>query len=410
MISTTRIFSLMLATGLASLALLQPVAALDAEAFVDRVEQVYKVMGYELSFGAATVAGDDVIVDGVAVGFVGVDQDPTEFDTELTFAGVHENDDGSYSVRQFSVPDIDTVFASEPEGRLTLTGVVAEGLWLPPAGETGAENLLRTVRHLATGPLAVSRDGETVLAYDSLDVVSEFALDDDDALESIESSVVIAGIRADLRTVAEEEPEAGAVIEALGLTTIEGEFSQLASWTSSAGNMVIDEFLLDFADLGALNFTADISGLTPAIFDKIYAMQAKSPDAMSEEAQARQMMAGMEMAQALTITGATIRYDDASLAGRLLEMFASQSGADRDSFVAGLKAALPAMIGQGGVPALVDLVVPPVSAFLDDPQSLEISVRPPTPTSLLVLGAAAANPAGLIQALGLSVRANQAVE
>ena len=71
---------------------------------------------------------------------------------------------------------------------------------------------------------------------------------------------------------------------------------------------------------------------------------------------------------------------------------------------------LPVTLAGTGIPELNDLVVPPVSAFLDDPQSLEVSVNPPSPTSLLVLMAAAANPAGLITALGLAIDANQPAE
>jgi hypothetical protein len=127
---------------------------------------------------------------------------------------------------------------------------------------------------------------------------------------------------------------------------------------------------------------------------------------MSEEAQAQQMMAGMEIAQALSIGGASLRYDDAGLAPKLLDMFAAQSGVERAQFVEGLKSMVPAMIAESGVPALNDVVVPPVSAFLDDPQNLEVALKPASPTSVLVLAAAAANPAGLIQALGLSVTAN----
>ena len=66
------------------------------------------------------------------------------------------------------------------------------------------------------------------------------------------------------------------------------------------------------------------------------------------------------------------------------------------------------MVGQAGIPQLTDLVVPPVNTFLDDPQSIEVAVKPASPTTLLVLSAAAANPAGLISALGLAVTANQA--
>jgi hypothetical protein len=136
-------------------------------------------------------------------------------------------------------------------------------------------------------------------------------------------------------------------------------------------------------------------------------MQNSDLDPASEEAQAQQMMAGMEIAQALSIGGVTLRYDDASLAPKLLDMFAAQSGADRATFVEGLKAMLPAMIAESGIPELADLVVPPVSTFLDDPQNLEVAVKPATPTSVLVLAAAASNPASLIQALGLTVAANQ---
>lgn len=403
MIRTT---SLLAATGLATLTLMQPAMALDAETFVDRIETVYKAMGYDMSFGPATLSGDTVTVDGVTLTIVGVDEEPMVLDTELTFSGVVENDDGSYSADSLSVPDIDMEFGDEHVGRLTLVDMVAEDLWLPPDGETSAEMLLQTVGRMATGPLTLTRDGVEVITVDSMEAVSEFSYDADDALEELSSTFAVSNIWADLSTVGEEEPEAGAIIEALGLTNISGNITQSMTWGMADGHVVIDEFLFDFADVGALNFTADISGFTPAMLDKVYAMQNADLDPESEEAQNQQMMAGMEIAQALTITGASIRYDDASLAGKLLDMFAAQSGADRAAFVEGLKAMLPTVIAQSGVPALVDLLVPPASAFLDDPQSLEVSVQPPTPTSVLVLSAAASNPAGLIQAMGLTVTAN----
>jgi hypothetical protein len=404
---TTRTTGLMLATGLATLALLQPAMALDAEAFVDRIEAVYEVMGYDLSFGAATLDGDTVTVDGVTVAIVGLPEESYAFDTELTFTGVVEHEDGSYTATRLTVPDVDTQFATDPAGHLTLTGMVAEDLYLPPAGETGAEHLLQTVGRVATGPLSITRDGVEVVAFESTEITSEFTHNDDDTLAGIVSNLAISGIWADLSTVKDEEPEAGAIIEALGLTEIDGDITQVLNWTMGDGHLVVEEFLFDFTDVGALNITADISGFTPAVLDKIYAMQASELDPASEEAQAQQMMLGMELLQALSITSAVIRYDDASLAPKLLDLFAAQSGTDRASFVEGLKTTVPAMVGEAGIPALTDIVVPAVNAFLDDPQSFEIAVRPPNPTSLLVLSAAAANPAGLISAIGLSVTANQ---
>lgn len=407
MIRTTKTAGLMLASGLTTLALMQPASALEAQAFIDRFEAVYAVMGYELDFGTATLDGDTITVDGVTVGFAGTEEEPTTFDTELTFTGVVENEDGSYFAEQLTVPDIDTEFASDPVGHLSVTGIVAEGLWLPPENEYSAENLLQTVDRVATGPLVVSRDGAEVVRYDGLDYSSEFGYADDDALESVNSKFTVSNIWADLSTVGEEEPEAGAVIESLGLTEIKGNISQAGTWTLSDGRLALTESVMDFENIGKLNFTFDILGFTPAVLDKIYAMNASDIDPTTEEGQAQQMMMGMEMAQALSIASADIRYDDAGLAPKLLDLFAAQSGIDRAAFVEAIKPVVPAMMADLNAPALVDLIAPAVNAFLDDPQSFEVAVAPASPTSFLVLAAAAANPAGLIQALGLTVTANQ---
>lgn len=404
MIKTT---GLMLATGLATLAMMQPAMALDAEAFVSRIEAVYGAMGYDLDFGPASVQGSTVTVDGVTVGLTGLTEEPSHLDTTLTFTGVVEYEDGSFTAEQLSVPDIDTEFSTDPLGHVSLTGIVAQDLWLPPEGDTSAAALMQTMARFATGPLVVSREGVEVIKIDGMEVVSDFSYADDESLEAIHSHASITNIWADLTTVADEEPEAGAVIEALGLTTISGNITQSMSWTMDDGRMTIDESLFDFTDIGALNVTFDITGFTLDVLDKLYAMQSTDLDPMSEEAQAQQMMVGMEMAQALSIVGATIRYDDAGLAGNLLDMFAAQSGVERAQFVEMLKSMVPAMVGEAGIPALTDLVVPQVNAFLDEPQSFEVKVAPPSPTSLLVLAAAAANPAGLITALGLTVAANQ---
>lgn len=413
---TNQTARLLLLSGVATIALMGPAMALDAQAFVDRVAAVYKTIGYELSFGEASLDGDTITVDGVTVGLApdaGIE--PMTFDTQITFSGVEEGADGSYTAASVSIPDIDTEFASAPEpvGHLTLSDVSADGLYLP-AGETiPAVSLLQLVQSISTGPLSVTRDGVEVISVESMEASTTFnPAQGSPDLVDLSSVLAISGIWLDLSTVGEEDPAAGAVIEALGITTVSGDITQDMTWSMAEGHMVLNEFLFDFADLGALNLTADLTGLTPAVLDQIYAMQAAmgTGGEMSEEQAQAQMMSGMALMQGVSIVGASVRYDDASLAGKLLDFFAAQSGADRATFVEGLKAMLPAMIAESGIPALNDVVVPPVSAFLDDPQSLEVKVAPPSPTSLLVLMAAAANPAGLITALGLAVEANTAAE
>jgi len=404
---TMKTTGLMLATGLATLAMLQPAMALDAEAFVDRIEAIYGAMGYEFDFGPATADGSTITVDGATISIKGVSEEPLKVDTVLTFTGVEEFEDGSFTAEELTIPDIDTEFASDPVGHISVTGMVLQDLWLPPEGDTSAEALMQTVGRMASGPLVVSRDGAEVVKIDGMEATNDFTFDGDDALESITSKVTISNIWADLSTVGEEEPEAGAVVEALGLANINGNISQSMVWTMADGHIVVDEALMDFDNIGAFNVTFDITGFTLDVLDKLYAMQANDLDPTSEEAQAQQMMMGMEMAQALSIVGASVRYDDKGIAGKLLDMSAAEAGVDRAQYVEMLKTMVPAMVAQSGVPALNDLVVPQVNAFLDDPQSFEVRVAPPSPTSLLVLAAAAANPASLITALGLTVQANQ---
>ncbi|MBO9589031.1 hypothetical protein [Devosia sp.] len=406
MMRINKIQGLMLASGMATLALMQPAMALDAQTFVDRIAAVYKIGGYDIQFGAATLDGDTITVDGATVGVTGVEE-PWTVDTTLTFTGVAEGDDGSFTADALTIPDIDTEFAQDPVGHVSLIDISATNIYLPPEDKVNVTALLESVGSLTTGPLSVTRDGTEVISYESIEAVNEFSYDDANALTDIASTFSVNGIWADLSTVSEEDAEAGAVIQALGLTEINGNISQTMTWGMTDGHLVIEDFLFDFADIGAINFKADISGLTPAVLEKIYAMDAASTGSTPEEQQAQQMMVGMELLQALTLTGSSLRYDDAGLAPKLLDMFAAQSGADRATFVEGLKAMVPALVGQAGIPALTDLVTPAANAFLDDPKSIEVAVRPATPTTLLVLSAAAANPAGLISALGLAVTANQ---
>lgn len=410
----TKIATKMLLGGVATAVLMGQAHALDAQAFADRIIEVYKTIGYDVTLGEATLDGDTITIAGGSITIVSTPEAPMEtmtFDTALTFSGVTENADGSYMAESLTIPDIDTDFAAEPTGHLSLVDIQVDGFYLPAGNPVPAIGLMQLYESFSTGALSITRDGEEVISIESMEAGSTFNPQHGATeLVDLTSTLAINGITADLSSVSEEDPSAGAVIEALGLTSISGNVTGDFSWSMADGHMTVGEFLFDFADIGALNITTDITGFTPDVLDQIYAMQASMGAEPTEEQAQAQMMQGMALMQGVSIIGASVRYDDAGLAPKLLDFFAGTSGADRATFVEGLKAMLPAMLAESGIPALNDLVVPPVSAFLDDPKSLEVKVAPPSPTSLLVLMAAAANPEGLITALGLAVEANTAAE
>lgn len=406
---------LALLATVASCVLMQPAMALDAQTFVDKVAHVYKTAGYDLEFGAATVDGDTVTVDGVTVKLVATPEMPTAFSFKepITFSGVTELADGGYKVESASIPDVDTPIEEDGvAGRLTVKGIKAEDLYFPGGETIPASAMLQLAGSISTGALSLERKGAVVVSYDSLEAISAFTPEQGGAeLSEIESSFSVNNIAIDLTTIKEEQPDESALIDALGLTNVTGNINQHYTWTLADGRINVDQMLFDFDDVGALDLTAEITGLTPAVLDQLYAMQAKMVEdggVTTEEQSQAQMMAGMALMQGVSIANLGIRFDDYGITGRALETLAAQNGVEADQFVEGLKSTLPALVGQAGIPALTDMVVPAVSAFLDDPQSLEARVQPSQPTSLLVLMAGAANPAGLIKTLGLTITANQA--
>ncbi len=410
----TKTAATLLLGGVATAVLMGQANALEAQAFIDRVAEVYKTVGYEFQFGAATLDGDTITVDGGTVSLISSPDatlEPMSFDTEVTFTGVVENADGSYTAESVTIPDIDTVIEGEPAAQLKIADIRVDGFYVPAGNPVPAVGILQLFESFSTGPLTITSEGKEVVSIDS--VTSESVFNPSFAsteLTDLTSTLAISGISLDLTSLGEEDPTAAATVEALGLTTISGEIAMDMAWSMADGHMTVNEFSFDFADVGAIDITADITGFTPTVLDQIYAMQASMGAEPTEEQAQAQMMQGMALMQGVSIVSASVRYDDASLAGKLLDFFAAQSGADRATFVEGLKSMLPMMLAESGIPALNDLVVPPVSAFLDDPKSLEVKVAPPSPTSLLVLMAAAANPAGLITALGLAVEANTPAE
>src|SRR5690606_28241547 len=144
---TTKTARLLL-SGVATLALAAPAMALDAQAFVDRIAEVYKPLGYDFAFGAARLDGDTVTVDGRTVTIVSspdAAMDPMTFDTEVTFSGVVEIADGSYTADSVTIPDIETAFSGEPAGDLHLSDIRVDGFYLPAGDPIPAVGLLQLI-------------------------------------------------------------------------------------------------------------------------------------------------------------------------------------------------------------------------------------------------------------------------
>jgi hypothetical protein len=107
----------------------------------------------------------------------------------------------------------------------------------------------------------------------------------------------------------------------------------------------------------------------------------------------------------------TIRYDDHSLAGRVLDFLAQQQGLARADYAKQISDALPFLLIAINNPGFQEQVATAVSSFLQDPKSLTIEIAPDAPVSgddLVAL--AKTDPGKIPDTLNASVTANSPAE
>ncbi len=211
---------------------------------------------------------------------------------------------------------------------------------------------------------------------------------------------------ADLSLV--EDAQSKAVIDALGYQTITGSFNLAGTWQPTDGNMALTEYDITVDDAGTLGMTFDLGGYTPAFLKSVQDLQktmAAQPEGADNSAQGLAMLGLM---QQLTFNGATIRFDDDSITNKVLDYLGKQQGMTGKDIANQAKAIVPFMMMELNNPELTKQVTAAVTAYLDDPKSLEIAAKPGSPVPFALLAAnGMANPKELPNTLGLTVTANQ---
>jgi len=385
-----------------------PAMAQDADDFAAKLAAAYGAVGYSLEFGPSTVDGTTISYDGLTVSLpaYGVTAEaPIKLDTVLTFKGVEEYDDGSYTAESLSIPDVNI---DEDGVKVAAKALSVNGIYVPASADGGMMTVMQMVAGFNAGPITVSMADKEIFSVASITSHSDFTPEQGgETVDAIKGSMKIEGIKADLSTVTEAEPRA--MIDALGINTITGSATQSFDWTMADGR-IVSPMTVTLDNLGKIGFTIDISGYTAALMDEMMASQADLATLTEEERNAKEQQAALEMASKLSISGLSVRYDDASLAGKLLDVFAKQQGATRTDFVAGLKMIVPALLSQSPTPALNEQAAAAVKTFLDDPKSLEISINPGRAVGFMELAAGAQDPNAVVDLLKVKITANEAAQ
>ena len=395
MIYTTR--ARLLAAGAALTFVTGPAFALDGNDVVAKLNNTLAVQsGAALSAETVTTNGSDVTLTNAKFAVNGGKQSfPVG---TIKMQGVEE-DTGSYHVEKVT---FDNVNITQDKTNFVASDLSISGLAIPADPNGGGIDSMLFYDSAQVGKMAATIDGKPAFSIDSSETTMEAADDN----SSVNFDVKVNGIKGDLSLV--EDPQARDTIQQLGITSLDGKISMEGSWALEDGTLEVTDYSFDFAKVGKLNVLFSISGYTLDFIKSLNeTTKTMAADPNNQEAQQAAGLAMLGLMQQLTFNSAEIRFDDAGITKKGLEVAAKKQNTTAAQLTQMLKAMTPMMLAQANVPELQNMVTTAVNAYLDKPGSLTITAEPENGVPFpMIMGAAMGAPNTLPKVLGVTVKAN----
>jgi hypothetical protein len=391
-------FSAILLTFPVNLAVAQ-----DAAAVAERIKAAAAGQGTVLEWTGVTGDASSMVLEGVTVKAAGMDD--TLAIGNITLSGIVEKN-GGYRVETTTTAPISTT----SEGMtFDLSEIVVKGWTIPAENSTDPFAVLSLYEGVEMASASFKMADKTVFSLTGLSAAITPPTDG----KPMDFMGGIASFSGDLSGVT--DPQTKAIVDAFGYQTINGSYKTQGTWNLADGRMNVSQNDFIVENAGTFGFKFDVSGYTLDFIKQMQEVQKKmmaEPEAETNSAAEMEMLGLM---QQLSLNGAAIRFDDASLTGKILDFVAQQQGQKRESIVNLAKAGLPLALMQLQLPDLAAAISPAINAYLDNPKSIEIKAAPPAPVPFTLLGGAAmANPndpgaaaKAIWSMLGVTVTANQ---
>lgn len=328
------------------------------------------------TYEAAHADGDNVIVDGLTINRQSTDQtlrfdkvvvnSPTEggkgiFESPLiSFAGGTLSGNSNGTIETATVTNAIVLDAAKVKG-----DALGESFLFSSADVNG----IHVARDAEPGQVSIDH-----IQIEAGNVVDNLAQDTKGRAENI--------------TLSPDLFPAGAFTPAsIGYDTLALDVSWDSSRDIAAKTMTIRDFTVAVHDGGELSVKGVVGNLPdPRALDDAGAVSKAS------KAEVHQL---------------TVRYQDNSLAGRVLDALAKRQGLSREDYTKQLTAALPFLLLTLNNPAFQTQVVDAVKGFLQDPHSLTISFDPDKPVSGNdIMSLLRSDPSTVPDRLKASVKAN----
>lgn len=377
-----------------------PAFALDGDALGARLKELVQRQDLTLSYDSAETSGSNVTLKNTIVKIGGKNDDIHVGD--VTLNNVEEKENGAYVVGEVDFPDYTF---TDKQFTLSIAGIRANGLRIP------AEN--------ATDPLS------QVTVYDRIGVDSIVMKDGDSEIATLKNfngnmqvpegdngKLTFSGGVDELHVNLADMKGPNAdksreMMNKLGYETLDMSVDLRGYWTPNDGHLVLQTEKIAMKDAASLNLSLDLGGYTPEFMASVRQISRDMSNATPEQKSA-QGLALMGLMQQLVFNSASIRIDDSSLTGRILDFIAEQQGVKRADVINQAKGVIPFMLARLGNTDFAANVTEAVSAYLDDPKNIEISAQPAEPLPFaIVMATGMTAPQSLPEKLGMKVTANQ---
>jgi hypothetical protein len=351
--------------------------------------------GYGMKFEAASAEldGANVNLKGVSIGPEAGTKEPLG---DITLNNVSETPDG-FLVGDISAPAKSYVVK---DGVWDFGGASIKNLAIPAAGTTDPikQILLYESAEVAASTFKTPA-GQQFINFAGAKLTMNYA-----DSNTLQFDMAAPSIGLNVAAIPDNDPQMLEAFETLGLMDMQMEVQVKGSWNLSDGRLTLSEESFAVKNAGKLNFTADLLGYTPqlmaALRDAVKTAEGKSDAEMGAKM--------MGMMQQMSLGGMSLRFDDASIATKALDLMSKRMGQPKDALIAQAKGMAPILFMQLQDPEFSSVATKALSDFLDNPKSLEIKMAPgaPVPVAQIIASGMAA-PATLVKQLGLTVVANQ---
>jgi len=352
------------------------VLAADAKAVADAIVAAASASGGQTTYDNASNNGDDVVITNLkSVSGSG----DTLTVPSLVVSGAQPRDKGGFTAAKVSFDK--SAMASDNNNVAIDTGSAADVI-IPSAEEVKAKAKLRPFSRLDLTNLTVTGPD---MAAAVVIASAGGAIDMDDAGIPRDFTMKIASIQLPPELFA-SEPQAKAILDQLGYTkgfTLNVDVA--AGYDTASDTVSLRSITLDAPEVGKLSIAGKFSGTKLS------------------------KLTGGDDSDAIKngkLDNFSIRFDNAGVVERGLDMQAKMMGGSRDDVVAQNLGALPMMLNMIGNPGFQDKINTAAQAFLKDPKSLTLSLAPATPVPFSQIMGAVDQPQTLPDVLSADIKAN----